>query len=167
MPTKKQDQEFIRRCIELSEKSLEKGDAPFGALIVRDGKIIAQASNNAAGKIYEHAEVLALDKAHKHLKTSHLKDCTLYSNCEPCPMCSFMAREYKVSRVVFALPSPFMGGHTKWNILGNKKLSQFKPYFDAPPEVISGILEKEAKKIFNKTPLWMFGSEIKPPSKLT
>lgn len=165
MSVKKLDLKFIRQCIDLSEKSLQKGDAPFGALVVKDGKIIAKATNNAKRKIYEHAEVVALDKAHKALKTSNLSACTLYSNCEPCPMCSFMAREYKVSRVVFALLSPFMGGYTKWNILGDKEISHFQPYFYRPPRIISGILENKAKKVFDKTPLWMFGSQarkIKP-----
>jgi tRNA(adenine34) deaminase len=161
MLAKKLDLKFIQQCIDLSEKSLKKGDAPFGALVVKNGKIIAKATNNAKRRIYDHAEVVALDKAHKTLKTSNLSACTLYSNCEPCPMCSFMAREYKVSRVVFALPSPFMGGYTKWNILGDKEISQFPPYFHHPPQVISGILEAQAKKVFDKTPLWMFGSQAR------
>lgn len=165
MDANEQDVKFIHRCIELSEESLKIGDAPFGALIVKNGEIIAEATNNASGKIYDHAEVVALDKAHKLLGTSDLTSCTLYSNCEPCPMCSFMSREYKVSRVVFALPSPFMGGHTKWNIISDEEISQFKPYFNSPPEVVSGILEDEAKKIFDKTPLWMFGSNAKQRKK--
>jgi tRNA(adenine34) deaminase len=156
-----QDERFIRRCIELSKEALKKDGAPFGALVVKDGEIIAQAVNNSKNKISDHAEIVALDKAHKKFGNSDLTGCVLYSNCEPCPMCSFMAREYKVSKVVFALPSPFMGGYLKWDILRDKEISQFKPFFKEPPEVISGVLEPEAKKVFDKTPLWMFGNKAR------
>ena len=159
------DEKFVRRCIELSEQALGKGDAPFGALIVKNEKIIAEAINNSKTKISNHAEILVLDAAHKKLGNSDLAGCILYSNCEPCPMCSFMIREYKISKVVFALPSLFVGGYSKWNILQDKEISQFKPFFGEPPEVISGVLEIEAKKIFNKTPLWMFGSDARGKQK--
>lgn len=74
-------------------------------------------------------------------------------------MCAFMAREYKVSKIVYALPSPFMGGHSKWNIMEDKGLEQFPPFFASVPEVIGGVLEEEAKLVFDQTPMWMFGSK--------
>lgn len=70
-----------------------------------------------------------------------------------------MIREHKITMVVFALPSPFMGGYSKWNILEDQELSQLTPFFSHKPEVIGSILEKEAKKVFDKTPWWMFGSD--------
>jgi len=152
-----QDVKFIQRCIELSDESVKNGDAPFGALIVKDGKIISESINNSKTRVSDHAEIIALHKAHEILKTSDLSDCILYSNCEPCPMCSFMSREYRVKKVVFAMPSKFMGGYSKWNILQDSELSQFKKFFGKPPIVISGVLESEAKKVFDKTSLWMFG----------
>ena len=76
-------------------------------------------------------------------------------------MCSFMIREFKIKRVVFALSSPFMGGYSKWNVLEDTELSQFKPFFGEPPEVLPNVLEGEAKKVFDRTPLWMFGSKAK------
>lgn len=153
------DIEFIKRCITLSQESLDRGDAPFGALVVRDGVIISQSGNNAQNRISDHAEVIALHLAHDLLQSSDLTGCTLYSNCEPCPMCAFMAREYKVSRIVYALPSPFMGGHSKWNIMEDEGLEKFPPFFAAIPEVIGGVLEKEAQAVFDQTPMWMFGSK--------
>ena len=157
------DAKFIRKCIKLSEQSLENRGAPFGALIVKDGKIIADSINNAQKRVSDHAEILALDKAHKKLGTSNLVDCVLYSNCEPCPMCSFMIREYKIKKVVFALPSLYMGGYSKWKILQDEELSKFEDFFGKPPEVISGLLESEAKKVFRKFyPLInVFGSDVK------
>jgi tRNA(adenine34) deaminase len=155
------DQFFIRRCIELSAQSLEKGDAPFGALLTIDGEIIAESDNNAAEKVSDHAEVLVLHRAHDRLGHSSLKGATLYSNCEPCPMCAFMAREYKVSRVVFAIPSPYMGGYTRWNIMEDPDLENFPPFFGSIPDVKGGLLEKEAMSVFKRSGLWMFGSQAK------
>lgn len=156
-----QDKKFIKRCIELSEEAVKKGDKPFGCVITKGGKIIVEASNDSENRVNHHAEILAMNKAHDFLKTHNLSACTLYSNCEPCPMCSFMIREFKLKKVIFALPSPFMGGFSRWKILEDKTMAKFKPFFGEPPIVISGVLESEAKKVFDKTPLWMFGSKIK------
>ena len=155
------DKGFMQRCITLAQQSFDKGDAPFGSLIAKDDTLIAEGLNDAARKISEHAEVIALHNAHKNIGSSDLTGYTLYSNCEPCPMCSFMIREYKISRVVFALPSPFMGGFTKWNILQDDEIEQFKPFFSKAPTVIGGFLEKESKAVMDGTPFWMFGSSPK------
>jgi tRNA(adenine34) deaminase len=160
-PTSQLDQKLIRRCIELSQKSVDQGDAPFGALIAdRKGKILVESSNNAHQRISDHAEILVLHAAHQKLGSSDLSEYTLYSNCEPCPMCSFMAREYKIQRVVFSVVSPFVGGYTKWPVLQDQEISQFKAFFGEPPEIIGGVLESEAKKVLDQTPLWMFGSDL-------
>lgn len=156
-----QDLQFLQECIDLSAQSVARGDAPFGAMVVLDGEIIGASQNNASQKISDHAEVIALHHAHEKMGHSNLKGATLYSNCEPCPMCSFMAREYKVSRVVYALPSPFMGGHSKWNIMEDDELENFPPYFGEKPEVISGLLESQAKAVFDDFGLWMFGKDSK------
>lgn len=97
-----------------------------------------------------HAEIVALTKAQKLLSASDFSKCTLYSICEPCPMCAFMMRELKIGRVVFALYSPHMGGYSRWNILKDKGLAKFKPVFSDPPEVTSDVLEREARELFEK-----------------
>lgn len=156
-----QDAVFMQRCIELSQQSLDHGDAPFGSLITKDNEIIAEGINDSKSRISEHAEVIALHNAHMALNTSDLSGCALYTSCEPCPMCSFMIREYKISRVVYALHSNYMGGHNKWNILEDRELERFPPFFANPPEVISGFLEQEAKEVMRGTPFWMFGANPK------
>ncbi len=70
---------------------------------------------------------------------------TTYSNFEPCAMCSFSIRELKFKRVVFALPSPNMGGYTRWDILQDAGLSA---YCGPLPEVLSGILAERARISF-------------------
>lgn len=151
----------MKRCIELAQISLDKGDAPFGSLVARDDELIAEGENGASSRVSEHAEIIALGNAQKKLRTNDLTGCTLYTSCEPCPMCSFMIREYKISRVVFALPSPFMGGFTKWPILQDAELENFPPFFKNPPEVLGGFMEEESKTVMDNTPFWMFGSNLK------
>lgn len=152
-----EDIHYIQQCIELSKQSIAAGDAPFGCLIVKDGEIIGASENNAGNKVSDHAEIMALHKAHQKVGSSNLTGATLYSNCEPCPMCAFMAREYKVSRVVYSVPSPFMGGHTRWNILEDQGLQHFPPYFSKIPEVLGGVLEEEGRAVFLDFGMWMFG----------
>jgi len=148
----KNDEFYIKKCIELAEKSVKKGEAPFGSLIVKDGKIIVAVTNanEKNGDVTSHAEIMAMRKAQKKLKTKDLKDCEIYSNCEPCPMCSFMMRELHFKKVVFGVRSPNMGGFSKWNILKDKGLARFKPLFSDEPEVVGGVLEKECRKTYAK-----------------
>jgi guanine deaminase len=81
---------FMRRAIDLAlDKMRENGDGPFGALVVRDGKIIAEGWNQvtATNDPTAHAEIVAIQRACAALGTFELLDCDIYANCEPCPMC--------------------------------------------------------------------------------
>lgn len=158
---KEYDEKFMLRCIELSRESVHSGDAAFGSLIAQNEKLIAEGLNNYKTKISEHAEIVALNNAHQVLGTFDLSECTLYTSCEPCPMCSFMIREFKIKRVVFALVSLYVGGYSKWPILQDVELSLLKPIFSDPPEILGGFMEKEAQAVMDMTPLWMFGSNAK------
>ena len=87
------DEKFMRRCIDLAKKSWEGGDAPFGSLVAKGDALIAEGLNDAANKVSEHAEVIALHNAHNTTGSSDLTGHTLYTSCEPCPMCAFLIRE--------------------------------------------------------------------------
>ena len=141
------DKHFMQRCIELSQLSIDNGDAPFGSLITKDNKLIAEGINAANTKVSEHAEITALHNAHQIMGTSDLSGYTLYTSCEPCPMCSFMIREYKISRVVFALPSLYMGGYSKWKILQDTDLTKFNLFFGNLPAVIGSFMKDKAKQV--------------------
>lgn len=80
---------YMRKAISLAKKSVEKGGGPFGAVIVRDGEIVAQGSNCVTlhNDPTAHAEVSAIRKACKKLGTFDLTGCEIYTSCEPCPMC--------------------------------------------------------------------------------
>lgn len=158
-----QDEIFIRICITDAEESSKQKRGPFAAIVSRGGEIISRSQNNSSSRISDHAEILALHEASLKLKDSDLTGCTLYSNCEPCPMCSFMAREYKVDRVVFSVVSPFVGGHSKWPIMQDKDLQKLDSFFSKAPKITGGILENEGIKVFKKLGWWMFGKNAKLP----
>ncbi len=83
-------QEFMERAIELSKEGMQNAKGgPFGCVIVKDGKIIAEGSNSVTSMNdpTAHAEVVAIRNACKKLEAFQLDGCILYTSCEPCPMC--------------------------------------------------------------------------------
>jgi tRNA(Arg) A34 adenosine deaminase TadA len=98
---------FMRRAIELSEQALrDKTGRPFGAVIVKDGVIIAE---GVARQILEHdctwhAEIHAIREAGRVLGTHDLTGCGLYASSEPCPMCAFAISLARIDQVVFGAP---------------------------------------------------------------
>jgi len=86
----KDAQKFMKKAIRISVVNVEKQKGgPFGAVVVKAGKIIARGSNQvtASNDPTAHAEVVAIRKACKALKTFQLTGCEIYTSCEPCPMC--------------------------------------------------------------------------------
>jgi tRNA(Arg) A34 adenosine deaminase TadA len=84
------DDAFMREAIVLSEEGVRSGrGGPFGCVIVREGKVVGRGSNQVTSTCdpTAHAEVVAIREACKALGTFQLADCTLYTSCEPCPMC--------------------------------------------------------------------------------
>jgi len=79
----------MRKAIALSVDNIKKGGGPFGAVIVKDGKIVATGVNRVTANTdpTAHAEVNAIRKASKKLGTFDLAGCEIYTSCEPCPMC--------------------------------------------------------------------------------
>jgi tRNA(Arg) A34 adenosine deaminase TadA len=81
---------FLRRAIQLAVDNVEQGrGGPFGAVIVRNGEVVAEGANHVttANDPTAHAEVVAIREACLRLGTFELKGCTIYASCEPCPMC--------------------------------------------------------------------------------
>lgn len=98
------DEYFMSKAIRISVESVNNGGGPFGAVIVKDGEIIAQASNSVTqdNDPTAHAEVNALRAAAKILNNFNLHGCIVYSSCEPCPMCLGAIYWAKIDRLVFA-----------------------------------------------------------------
>ena len=81
---------FMKRAIELAEKGMQQNvGGPFGAVVVRNGEIIAEGYNQVTSDKdpTAHAEIMAIRNACKKLNAFQLTDCVIYTSCEPCPMC--------------------------------------------------------------------------------
>lgn len=87
----------------LAEKAYKKDEVPVGAIIVRGDKIVSRAYNmrEHSQNALHHAEIIAIDKACKKLKTFRLNECTLYVTLEPCPMCAGAIVNARIGRVVY------------------------------------------------------------------
>ena len=142
---------MMERCIRHSATAAQRGEFPFAALVCAGGEVVVETTNQVVqdGDVTRHAELVAVSEAQKLLGRRDLSGCTLYSNVEPCAMCSFSIRETRISRVVFAISSPMMGGFSKWNVLRDRELSQAMPEAFGPvPEVVTGLLRREAEKVW-------------------
>ena len=99
------DVPFLREAIRLSRVRMREGrGGPFGAVVVRDGAIVARGWNSVTSALdpTAHAEVVAIRRACRKLGTFSLAGCILYASCEPCPMCLAAAYWARVGRLVYA-----------------------------------------------------------------
>jgi guanine deaminase len=96
--------EFMREAIRLSQLSVDNQGGPFGAVIVKDGEIVAGASNSVtmSNDPTAHAEVNAIRAAAQKLGTFDLSGCEIYTSCEPCPMCLGAIYWARLSRIYYA-----------------------------------------------------------------
>ena len=99
------DENFMRLAIQKAKEGVKNRQTPFGACIVKNGKVIACVHNVVwkTTDITAHAEIHAIRKACKRLKTINLSGCTIYSTCEPCPMCFSAIHWARISKVVYGV----------------------------------------------------------------
>lgn len=97
------DEQFMRLAILKTLEGIRQGQTPFGACIVKKGRVITCVHNTVwtSTDITAHAEIHAIRTACKRLKTIDLSGCTIYSTCEPCPMCFSACHWAKISKIVF------------------------------------------------------------------
>lgn len=103
--SKKEDQQFMLKAIEFAQQGMDNNEGgPFGAIIVKDGKIVGRGNNKvtSTNDPTAHAEVVAIRDACKNLGTFQLDDCVIYTSCEPCPMCLGAIYWARPKRIVFA-----------------------------------------------------------------
>jgi len=105
-PMEKADNEkFMRMAIALSEQNVKQSlGGPFGAVIVKDGKVIAASANRVLVETdpTAHAEVSAIRKACHELRTHDLSGCEIYTSCEPCPMCMGAIYWARIDKIYYA-----------------------------------------------------------------
>ena len=132
------DQAFMAQALQKAQQAMETGDVPVGAVMVKDGEVIASACNRreADGLATAHAELLCVEAACRHLGRWRLSDCTLYVTLEPCPMCAGAAVNAHMERIVVGAEDETMGAcGTAVNVTNLPKA--FKP------EIYRGLMAEE------------------------
>jgi len=133
---------YMEMALEEAKKAYKNGDVPVGAVIVKDNKIISKAYNKKEKNnvsVY-HAEILAIIKACKKLKTWRLDGCSLYVTLEPCLMCSGAIIHSRISKVYFATKNEKFGYVSSIDSLLNKKNNH-------KVEIEEGLCKKQAQRI--------------------
>ena len=97
------DDKFMNYALKEAQKAYNKMDVPVGCVIVHNGKIIARGYNKREKdqNAIKHAEIEAIDKACKALKSWRLNDCTIYTTLFPCPMCASAIQQSRISKLVY------------------------------------------------------------------
>ncbi len=137
----------MRRCLELGRIALKNGDAPVGSVIVFEGRIIAEGIESVKLKSdpTAHAEIEVVREACRKLETLDLTGTTLYTNVEPCWMCSYTIRQTRIGKVIFGSRNEQTGGATsEFAVLFSDKLKLPKP------SVESAILEKKCDRLLTE-----------------
>ena len=95
--------DFMEEAFKEAQKALNKDEVPIGAVIVKDGKIVARGRNSRekSQNALKHAEIIAINKACKKLKSWRLDGCEIYVTLEPCPMCAGAIANARISKVVY------------------------------------------------------------------
>ena len=99
------NEKYLKIAYKEALKAYKKGDIPVGCVIVKKNKIVAKAYNKKEKNNIAtyHAEILAINKACKKLKTWHLDDCILYTTMEPCIMCSGAIIQSRIKKIVYSI----------------------------------------------------------------
>ena len=134
--------EFMLRAIELAKSS--KGDVPVGAVIIKNGEIMAEAFNEREknNDASAHAEIIAIRKAGEKLKNWRLQDCEIYVTLEPCPMCASAIIQSRISKVYFGAFDIVNGAFSS--------KSDMRLIMNSSVEVKGGLMEEENAKILKE-----------------
>ena len=110
-----QDAAFMTRALELAAIGVSRGQTPFGAVVVdSDGQVVGEGHNTVRADLdpTAHGEIVAIRAAWQHLGAwQRLRDCTVYTSCEPCLLCSFVITQMDIGRVVFAARATDVPGY--------------------------------------------------------
>lgn len=139
------DEYFMKQALKRARSAQKDGEVPIGAVIVKDGTIIASGRNFREKKKNAlcHAELTAIDKACKKLGAWRLIDCDLYVTLEPCPMCAGAIINSRIRRVIFGASDSKAGAFGSVCDLSEMKLNH-------KPEIVKGVLEDRCAAILSE-----------------
>ena len=117
--------EFMKEAIALAKKAYKKGEVPIGAVVVQNGKIIARGYNTRekSQNAIKHAEMIAIEKACKKLKSWRLEGCEIYVTLEPCPMCAGAIANARIPTLHYGCAEKTSGDHLCESILTSERLN--------------------------------------------
>jgi tRNA(adenine34) deaminase len=137
---------YMRRALREAEQALTEDEVPVGAVIVRDGQIIASA-HNGREQLHDptaHAEMVAITQAAAALEDWRLEGCTLYVTLEPCPMCAGAILQARIPTVVFGALDPKAGAvQSLFKLLSDARLNH-------RCEIITGVMAAECGEILTR-----------------
>ena len=135
---------FMKSALKCAEKALQEGEVPIGAVVVLDGKVIARGHNRRTKRqiATAHAEIEAIEKACKKLKSWRIPDCELYVTLEPCPMCMGAVLNSRIKKVYFGAPED--KGRSLTRELASANL------LNHTVEVEGGVMEEECREILSR-----------------
>ena len=137
------EEKFMLLALEMAKKAYKKGEVPVGAVIVKNGKVIAKCFNKKEHKkvTTRHAEIEAIEKASKKIGDWRLNDCEMYVTLEPCCMCAGAILNARLKKVyIGAMEKNFGCCGSSYNLLQSEK-------FTTKVEVETGILQVESVKL--------------------
>lgn len=138
-------EKYMRLALKQAKKALGQDEVPIGAVIVKDGKVIARGYNKTEKTqiALKHAEVVAIEKACKKLKSWRLDDCEIYITVEPCAMCAGAIANARIKKAYFGASEPKSGcAESKYPILTDNGLNH-------TTEFEGGILGEECSKLLS------------------
>jgi len=143
-------EKYMKACIELARKAMEGGDPPFGAVLVREGKVIAADHNRTASENHfmRHAEINILIQALERFGPDVFSGCTLYSSNEPCPMCAGAIYWSGVRQVVYGMTGKALIDIRGWGLHASGH-AVLKEGTDAV-YVIGGVMEGEVRALHER-----------------
>lgn len=140
------DKEFMKLALDQARLAKDIGEVPIGAVIVRNGQVIASAYNKRETfkNPLAHAEILAINKASERLDSWRLLDCTMYVTIEPCAMCAGAIVNSRIDRLVIGAMDPKMGAcGSVVDLVRHEK-------FNHRVDLVSGVLEDQCSSIMKE-----------------
>lgn len=136
------DEYYMNIALSEAKKAFSKGEIPVGAIIVKNGLVVAKAHNLKESKkcVTKHAEMIALEKACTKLNNWRLIGCTMYVTMFPCPMCASAINQSRISKIVYGTTPEYAKENIITNILSDKN-------YGSPVEIVGNIMKDSCAKL--------------------
>lgn len=144
-------EQWMKMAVDEARRGVEQGQSPFGAVIVRDSEVIARGHNEVWHRTdpTAHAEVVAIRRAAEALRTIDLAGCTMYTTCEPCPMCAAAIHWSKLDAVCYGatIADAQDAGFTELTL----SIDELYARGHSPVRILERVMQPECAALF---PLW-------------